>query len=223
LIDPTTVRPVTGGKCAQVGLRALEVLAEVEESGPERGTVRHRVDAGHVGVALQSAYENGELEVRLRNPRWIRTDARTLQDGLPFEQLPCAGSAIPGAAFGTVGFELEEITVERMVEPRQRGLRAIGRMPQRRVTRARRRGIGISARPALQQAAEGERRSFAGAELAHEPARCRPLRGVTFQHVCPAGLPCANSRHQCLNLYHDRKDHRPAVGSVIDHLSELIM
>jgi hypothetical protein len=85
LIDPTTVRVNSRGKCAQVGLGALEVLAEVEESGPERGTVRHRVDAGHVGEALQSAYEDGELEVRLRNARWIRTDARTLQDRLPFE------------------------------------------------------------------------------------------------------------------------------------------
>ena len=53
-------------------------------------------------------------------------------------------------------------------------------------------GKRIPTRPALQQAAERERGSLAGAELAHEPARGRPLGRVVFQHVGPAGLSGAN-------------------------------
>jgi hypothetical protein len=34
-------------------------------------------------------------------------------------------------------------------------------------------------------------------------------------------LSGSDCRH--LDLYNYRKDHRPAVGSVIDHLSELVM
>src|ERR1700730_17643129 len=102
LIDPTTVRLVSGSKCAQVGLRAVEVLAQIEEAGPERGAVRHRVDAGHVGEALQRPHEDGELEVRLRDARRVRADARALQDGLPLEQLACARPAVPRSAFGAV-------------------------------------------------------------------------------------------------------------------------
>ena len=64
MIDPTTVSAVLSGKGAQVGLRALEVLAEIEQAGPERRAVRHRVDARHVRETLQRAYEDGELEVR---------------------------------------------------------------------------------------------------------------------------------------------------------------
>jgi len=117
LIDPTTVSAVLSGKGAQVGLRALEVLAEIEQAGPERGAVRHRVDACHVRKTLQRAHEDGELEVRLRHARRVRADAGASQNRLPFEQFACARSAVPGAALGAIGFELEQITVERMVEP----------------------------------------------------------------------------------------------------------
>ena len=94
-----------------------------------------------------------------------------------------------------VGLELEQIPVEWMVEPGQRGLDAIGRMTQRSVTRPCRRRIGVPARPALEQATERERRGLARAKLADEPPRRRPLRGVVFQHVGPTGLPGANGGH----------------------------
>ena len=58
------------------------------------------------------------------------TPAR-FSDRLPLEQLARTGPAVPGPAFGAVGLELEQITVERMVEARQRGLGAIGRVTQR--------------------------------------------------------------------------------------------
>jgi len=94
-----------------------------------------------------------------------------------------------------IGLELEQIPVEWMVEPRERGLDAIGRMTERSVTRPCRRRIGIPARPALQQATERERRGLARAELADEPSRRCPLCGVVFQHVGPTGLPGANRGH----------------------------
>src|SRR5207245_11305025 len=107
LIDPTTVRLRSGGKRAQVDRRALEILAEVEQAGPERRAVGHRLDAGHVGEALQRAHEYGELEICLCNARRIHADSGAPQDGLPFEQLACPGPAVPGAAFCTVGLEPE--------------------------------------------------------------------------------------------------------------------
>src|SRR5213592_4348645 len=193
LIDPTTVTRTSGGKCAQVGRRALEILAEVEQAGPERRAVRHRVDARHVRETLQRAHEDGELEVRLRNACRVRADAGALQDGLPLEQLACTRSAVPGAAFGAVGFELEQITVEGMIEPRERGLGAIGRVSKSCITRTGRRRIGIATRPAFEQAAERERRGFARAELTDEAARGYPLRRVVLEDVRPAGLSGANS------------------------------
>src|SRR5947207_1583255 len=65
LTDPTTV--ISGGKRAQIVDRALEVLAQVEQTGPERGTVGGRLDARHVCKALEGADECSELEVGLGN------------------------------------------------------------------------------------------------------------------------------------------------------------
>src|SRR6266511_1626404 len=75
LIEPTTVTEAVAcdadprrlgrlcrrsrlrGKRAQVARGTLEVLAQVEETGPERGAIRNRVDVGHVGKALQGPYQ----------------------------------------------------------------------------------------------------------------------------------------------------------------------
>src|SRR5436189_4710144 len=48
--------------------------------------------------------------------------------------------------------------------------------------------------------------------------------GGLWRRVIAGQKPaCIAGRDTGLNLYHDRKDHRPAVGSVVDELSELIM
>src|SRR5438552_2420128 len=109
LIEPTTVRLVSGSKCAQVDRRTLEVLAEIEQTGPERGTIRHRLDPSHVGEALQCAHEDGELEVGLSDAGRVHGHAGTFQHGLPLEQLAGTGPPVPGAAFRAIGLELEEI------------------------------------------------------------------------------------------------------------------
>src|SRR5262245_9077985 len=100
LIDPTTVS--SGGKRAEVDRRALQVLAQVEETGPEARTVRCGVDTGHVREALERPHEHRELEIRLGDTRPASADAGPLQDRLPLEQLARAGPAVPRAAFGPV-------------------------------------------------------------------------------------------------------------------------
>jgi hypothetical protein len=139
-----------GGKRAQVELGALEILAQVEQAGPERGSIRSGVDTGHVRKPLQRADEDGKLEVRLRDTGRIGVDTGASQDGLPFEQLACARPAVPRAALGPVGREREQITVERVVEPGQGGLGPIGGVSQRRFARTGRRWMSVAASPALE-------------------------------------------------------------------------
>src|SRR5262245_46011111 len=193
LIEPTTVS--SGGKRAQVDRRALEVLAQVEQAGPERGAVRRRVDPGHVREALQGAHEHGELEIRLRDAGGTGADTCALQDRRPLEQLAGAGAAVPRPALRPVGLELEQVAVERTIEARQRRLRAVGRVSERRLAAAGCGRVGISAGPALEQAAEGERCGLAGAQLAHEPTCGRPLAGMVLEDVRPAGLSGAQGAH----------------------------
>src|SRR2546426_6797778 len=103
LTEPTTVSSVLCRKRAEVDRGPREVLAQVEEAGPERGAVRSRVDAGHVREPLQGADEHGKLEIRLCDARRAGRDARALQDGSPLDQLARAGAAVPGMSFGPVG------------------------------------------------------------------------------------------------------------------------
>src|SRR2546430_7227535 len=128
LTEPTTVSSGLCRKRAEVERGPREVLAQVEEAGPEGGAVGSGADAGHVREPLQSADEHGELQIRLRDARRAGRDPGALQDGRPLDQLARARAAVPGAAFGPAGLELEQIAVERMFQPCQRGLGPVGRM-----------------------------------------------------------------------------------------------
>src|SRR5205823_2511412 len=70
--EPTTVSAgadSSGGKRAEILDRATEqVLAQVEEAGPERRAVRGRADPSRVAEAGQRAEEDRELQVRLHHP-----------------------------------------------------------------------------------------------------------------------------------------------------------
>src|SRR5579864_977945 len=100
LIDPMTVS--SGGKGAQVVDRTLEVLAQVEQTGPERRAVGRSVDPSHVREALEGSYEHGQLEVGLGDADRRRGHSGALQHRLPLDQLARAGPAVPGAALRLV-------------------------------------------------------------------------------------------------------------------------
>src|SRR5919106_3343480 len=152
---PTTVR--LGGKRAQVVETAVEqVLAQVEEAGPERVAVRHRLDPRGVGEALERSHEDGELEVGVRDAVRGGDDAGALQDGVPLEYLPRTRLAVPGAPLGALRLELEKEASERPLEADERRLRALRGPAEGRLATPGRARLRLAARPALEQAAERE-------------------------------------------------------------------
>src|SRR5918912_1889785 len=182
-------RNVSGRERPEILERAAEqVLAQVEQPRPERRAVRRRADPGRVGETFQRADEDGELEVCLRDADVARVDAGAVEDRLPLEQLGSPGGAVPRTSLRMVGFQLEQVPPERRLEPGQRRLGPVGRMPERRLPPPRRRGLRLAARPPLEQPAERERRRLARAELADEPPRGRVLGREFLEHVRPAGL-----------------------------------
>src|SRR5207247_9476695 len=95
---------------------------------------------------------------------------------------------------------------ERVLEPGEGRLGAVRRVPERRLAAAGRPRLRLAAGPALEQAAERERRRLACAELADEPLGRRVLHGVLHQDLRPAGLvadpahpfaPDAAAEHDC--------------------------
>src|SRR5262249_59138735 len=102
-----------GGEGAKVFERPAEqVLPQVEQAGPERRAVERGPDPGCVGEPLQRPYEDREFEVRLRDTDRACVDARAVEDRLPREELGGTRGAVPGAALGVVGFELEQVAAE---------------------------------------------------------------------------------------------------------------
>src|SRR5262249_2223300 len=152
-------------------------------------------DPGGVGQSLERAYEDGELQVSLRDADRACVDAGAVQDRLPLEQLRRARGAVPGAAFCVVGFQLEQVAAERHLQTRERGLRAVGRTSQCRLAPPRCGGLRFPPRPPLEQAAEGKRARLTGAELPDEPPRGFLLRRVVLQHVRPPWDVCRTNAH----------------------------
>ena len=120
----------------------------------------------------------------------MRGDPHTgaLEHRPPVDELGVARLAEPRPPLRLVGLQLEEVAAERAFEPCERSLGAVGCPPESRLTPARRRGLRLAARPTLEQAAEGERARFAGAELPDQPPRGLLLGSVVLEHVCPAWL-----------------------------------
>src|SRR5215208_1584710 len=193
--DPTTVSATSGGKGAQVLDRTPEqVLAQVEEAGPQRRAVGSRAHPGGRREPLEGAHENGELQIRLGDPHLRDAHAGPCEHRAPVEELRRARLSIPGAALGMFRLELEQVARERTLEPGQGRLGPLGRPPERRLTAPDRRRLGLSPPPPLEQPAERERRNLAGRELGDQPCRGVLVGGVLRQNVRPAGVR-TNSAH----------------------------
>src|SRR4249919_1798216 len=135
---PTTV--MLGGKRSQVVHGGAEQrVAQVEETGPERGGIRRRVEPRRVGEALERAHEHGQLQVDGRDAVRGRLDAGARQHRLPLDELTRAGTGVPGAALGLVGLELEQVSAQRHLQPGKRGLDPVGRVAERSLATAGRR------------------------------------------------------------------------------------
>jgi len=146
-----------GGKRAQVFDGPPEqVLAQVEEAGPERRAVGRRAHARGVVEAGQRPQEDRELEVGLRDAHRRAAHARAMEYGRPLDQLRRAWGAVPRAALGALGLQLEQVAAQRPLEARERRLRALGGTTQRRLPPARSRRSRVAPAPALQQSAESE-------------------------------------------------------------------
>ena len=88
---------------------------------------------------------------------------------------------------GTKPVRVAELTatLERLLEPGEGGLDAVGRTAQRRLAPPCGRRLGVAARPALEQAAEREPRRLARADLRDETLRGRPLGRMLLEHIRP--------------------------------------
>src|SRR2546421_426193 len=86
---PTTVKPRTSGcnRAEIVDGTPEQVLAQVEETCPERGAVGRCLEPGRGGEPLEGTHEDGELEVGLCDPHRRRVHAGTREDRLPFDEL----------------------------------------------------------------------------------------------------------------------------------------
>src|SRR5215203_5136060 len=187
--EPTTVSATSGGKRAQVLDRAPEqVLAQVEEPGPERRAVGSRAHPGGRRETLERSHENGQLEIGLRHPHLGDAHARPCEHRAPVQELGDARLSVPGAALGMLGLELEKVARERALQAGECRLRSLGRAAERRLAPPGGARLRLSPTPALQQPAEGERRDLARRQLRDEACRGVLLGGVFGEDVGPTWL-----------------------------------
>ena len=120
-----------------------------------------------------------------------RLDARAREHRTPLDELARAGPGVPGAALGLVGLELQQVPAERHFETGEGGLDAVGGMPERCLAATGGGRLRLSPAPALEQAAEGERRRLAGAQLHDQPPRGQLAGRVADEDVRPGA--CSRS------------------------------
>ncbi len=123
---------------------AEEVLAQVEEAGPERAAIGARPPAHRGREAFEGPDEHGQLEVGRGDAVRRGRDARSREHGPPVDKLGVAGLAEPRPAFCQAGLELEQVPTERSFETRERRLNAIGRVPERGRAPVGRRRVGLA-------------------------------------------------------------------------------
>lgn len=162
--------PLRSERAKVVDRRGEERVVKIEETRPERRAVGWSVEPNGVGEPLKRPDHHCKLEVRRGDPVGAGVNTRTKKHRPPFDELSRARPAVPRAALGAIGLELMEIGPQRAFEARKRRLDAIGGVPERRPTRACGRRHGITTIPALEQAAEGDRRSLARLQLRHHAA-----------------------------------------------------
>ena len=178
-----------------------------------------RVEPGGVGEALERAHEHGQLEVDRRDAVRARADAGARRaPGRHSTSSPAPGPAVPRAALGPVGLELEQVADERRLEPGERRLDAVGRVAERRLARARPSPGSASPRP--QRSSSRQKASAAASHArscADEPPRRAPASPpFALEHVRP-------SPASALDLDHHGEDHRPAARAVVDELPDRVV
>src|SRR6266508_3324009 len=188
LTEPTTVIRTSRSKRAQIFDGPVqEVLAEVEEPGPERRAVGNGGQPNRRREALQSAHEDGELEIGVRDPRRGGADAGALEDGLPFDDLAGSGLSVPRAAVGLLRLQLQQETPQRALQAGECGLGPLGGPPEGRLALRGGAGLRLASGPALEEAAEGEGCHLARRQRANQAAR-RGIRDAIGAHQRrPAG------------------------------------
>ena len=151
--------------------------------GPERRAVGLGADVGGGAQAFERTDEHGQLEVRLRDAHGGDRDARAVEDVLPVAELARARLAVPRPALGAIRLELEQVAAERVLEPGESGLRALGGAAERGLAAARastgRRRRAPTARAAGRTRAPQPRTPRAersGAARSAPPRRCRRAR-----------------------------------------------
>ena len=204
-VDPgDRLKPVTGSRRAGlrgeraevVDGRAEQRVAQVEQARPERGAVGRSCRGARrrrgPRAPARAPRARGRRRRRGSGRRGRRRDRgsgatrRALRrPGPPYQERPSARSGSSSSRYRESG----------ALEARKRRLDAVGRVPERRLACTRGRGHGLAAVPALEQAAERERRRLARAQLLRQAAR-RPIGGrVLADHLAPAGLRRCH-RHQ---------------------------
>ena len=91
-------RHLRGQRPQVVDGAAVQVLAKIEEAGPERAPVGHRPQASRGGETFERAHEHRQLEVGLGHAIRRCGHARAAERLVPVQHLPCARLAVPRAA-----------------------------------------------------------------------------------------------------------------------------
>ena len=94
--------------------KATLVSGRHESHWPDAPGHRYLKSAAEILTCQSVAHEDCQLEVGLRHPHRRRMDSRAIEHRLPLDELGCPGLAVPGAALGLVGLELQQVTTERI-------------------------------------------------------------------------------------------------------------
>ena len=169
--DDGDPRRVTAGACQWtqrgeradvVDRRAEQRVAQVEEPGPQRRAVGRQIEARCVGKPLERAYEHGQLEIDRRDAVGAHADAGTVEHRAPLDELARARAAVPGSSLGALGLELEQVARERLLEPGERRLDAVGGVAKRGLRAPR--PWPASASPRLQRSSSRQNASAAASQ-----------------------------------------------------------
>ena len=248
LIEPTTAIAAQAASARRSSSGAAEqVLAQVEEAGPERRAVGRRTDPRRVVEALRA-------RARARRARGRPARRGPASSARPRGRAPASQSISsrrararrtrsvppPAPARARAGSARAAARGRRAPSRRARPLAAARPAAARACE-----GSASPRRPALQQPAERERGDLAGRELARSAGRPSPprlrSRASTSAQPGSARSVLSGEPHQsvverseddrpdissqtggvaCSYLDHDGQDHRPAAGAVVDQLPE---
>src|SRR5262249_44939934 len=124
------------GSCSErvqvVPCAAEQVLAKVEETRPERAAIGRRLELDGGREAFERPHEHGQLEIGRRHAVGIGRDPCPVEDGRPVDELGGPGLTEPRRALGTLRLQLEEVALERRLEPPEGTLHTLRGFLERR-------------------------------------------------------------------------------------------